>query len=82
MHVEGESGDKIMLLLLPGFAVSIREIVCEEGVSVAVTTIGVTANGTMRSLNGDVSLLERCPHFRGWYAIESGPDNVLISSPC
>ena len=29
----------------------------------------------------DVSLLERCPHFRGWYvqaAVELGPEDVSI----
>ena len=29
----------------------------------------------------DVSLLERCPHFRGWYvqtSMESGPEDVSL----
>ena len=30
---------------------------------------------------GDVSLLERCPHFRGWYvqaSMELGPEDVSL----
>ena len=33
----------------------------------------------------DVSLLERCPHFRGWYvkaSMELGPDDVSLLERC
>ena len=33
----------------------------------------------------DVSLLERCPHFRGWYvqaSMELGPEDVSLSERC
>ena len=33
----------------------------------------------------DVSLLERCPHFRGWYvkaAMELGPKDVFLLERC
>ena len=33
----------------------------------------------------DVSLLERCPHFRGWYvqaSIELGPEDVSLLERC
>ena len=33
----------------------------------------------------DVSLLERCPHFRGWYAqpsMELGPEDVSLLERC
>ena len=33
----------------------------------------------------DVSLLERCPHFRGWYvqaSIELRPENVSLLERC
>ena len=32
-----------------------------------------------------VSLLERCPHFRGWYvqaSMELGPENVSLLERC
>ena len=33
----------------------------------------------------DVSLLERCPHFRGWYiqaSMELGPEDVSLLERC
>ena len=30
----------------------------------------------------DVSLLERCPHFRGWYVQELGPEDVSLLERC
>ena len=33
----------------------------------------------------DVSLLERCPHFRGWYVqatMELGPEDVSLLERC
>ena len=33
----------------------------------------------------DVSLLERCPHFRGWYvqaSMELGPENASLLERC
>ena len=33
----------------------------------------------------DVSLLERCPHFRGWYvqaSMELGPEDVTLLERC
>ena len=39
----------------------------------------------MESGPEDVSLLERCPHFRGWYvqaSMESGPEDVSLLERC
>ena len=30
----------------------------------------------------DVSLLERCPHFRGWYVQALGPEDVSLLERC
>ena len=64
--VSYELGDKTMSLI-PGFAVSIREIVCEEGVFLAVTTVWVAAGVQMEEMCREVSLFQRvvCTGFNG-----------------
>ena len=41
--------------------------------------------GSMELGPEDVSLLERCPHFRGWYvqaSMELGPEDVSLLERC
>ena len=45
----------------------------------------VVCTGFNRVGTEDVSLLERCPHFRGWYvqtSMELGPEDVSLLERC